>query len=204
MPRPPEYENRIKTKAFEPVARTKGAVEGFLNDAAYGLEVASSIDVKRPKQRFILAYEGFYALVQAVLELHEVRTKEAGRNLARLALRFLSAAALGVGLLGLASAAQARSDVYFSVGVGGAPEYAQPSPRPRPCTCSRSLCTSSRRRLTPTRLRSTSNRRLPTPSRLESTSSPATPTRRSASGAAGNGDAITGGTITRTGTTELG
>lgn len=82
MPRPTEYENLIKTKAFEPVARTPGAVEGFLKDAADSLEVASSIDVKRPKQRFILAYEGFYALVQAVLELHEVRTKEAGRNLA--------------------------------------------------------------------------------------------------------------------------
>jgi len=82
MPRPPEYENLIKTRAFEPVARTEGAVEGFLKDAADSLEVANSIEVKRPKQRFILAYEGFYALVQAVLEFHEVRTKEAGRNLA--------------------------------------------------------------------------------------------------------------------------
>ncbi len=82
MPRPPEYENLIKTRAFEPVARTEGGVEGFLKDAADGLEVSGSIDVKRPKQRFILAYEGFYAIVQAVLEMNEVRTKDAGRNLA--------------------------------------------------------------------------------------------------------------------------
>lgn len=82
MPRQPKYENLIKTRAFEAVDRTPGAMEGFLKDAADCLEVAVSIDVKRAKQRFILAYEGFYALVQAVLELNEVRTKEAGRNLA--------------------------------------------------------------------------------------------------------------------------
>ncbi len=82
MPRPPEYENLIRTRAFDAVARTPGAVDGFLKDAADCLEVAASIDVKRAKQRFILAYEGFYALVQAMLERHEVRTREAGRNLA--------------------------------------------------------------------------------------------------------------------------
>lgn len=82
MPRPLEYENLIKTRAFDAVDRTPGAMEGFLKDAADNLEVAKSIDPKRSKQRFILAYEGFYSLVQAVLELNEVRTKEAGRNLA--------------------------------------------------------------------------------------------------------------------------
>jgi hypothetical protein len=29
-----------------------------------------------------MAYEGYYAIVQAVLEFYEVRTKDAGRNLA--------------------------------------------------------------------------------------------------------------------------
>ncbi len=29
-----------------------------------------------------MAYEGYYAIVQAVLEFHGVRTKDAGRNLA--------------------------------------------------------------------------------------------------------------------------
>jgi hypothetical protein len=59
-----------------------GNPRAFSKDAADGLEVANGFDVKRAKQRFILAYEGFYALVQAVLELNAVRTKEARRNLA--------------------------------------------------------------------------------------------------------------------------
>ena len=46
----------------------------------------------------------------------------------RFASRLFSAAAVGIGLFGLASAAQARSDVYFSVGVGGVPVYAEPAP----------------------------------------------------------------------------
>jgi hypothetical protein len=41
--------------------------------------------------------------------------------------RFLAAAAMATGLFGLASAAHARSDVQFSVGVG-APAYAVPAP----------------------------------------------------------------------------
>jgi len=82
MPRPPEYDNLIRTRALEEVAQTPGAIEGFLKDAAESLEVATAVDVKRPKQRFILAYEGFYSLVQAVLEFYSVRTKESGRNLA--------------------------------------------------------------------------------------------------------------------------
>lgn len=91
MPRPPEYENLIKVKAFEAVQPTKGAVAGFLRDAAESLEVASSVDPKRTKQRFTLAYEGFYSLVLAVLEFHEVRSKDSGRNLAiqRVALQLL-------------------------------------------------------------------------------------------------------------------
>lgn len=84
MPRPPEYDNLIRTRALEEVQQTPGAIEGFLKDAAESLEVARSVDVKRPKQRFILAYEGFYSLVQAVLEFYSVRTKESGRNLALL------------------------------------------------------------------------------------------------------------------------
>lgn len=82
MPRPPEYDNLIKIKAFEAVASTKGAVEGFLKDAAESLEVASSVEPKHTKQRFTLAYEGFYSLVLAVLEFYEVRSKDSGRNLA--------------------------------------------------------------------------------------------------------------------------
>ncbi|MBI2768285.1 MAG: hypothetical protein HYX47_01570 [Burkholderiales bacterium] len=43
--------------------------------------------------------------------------------------RFLAAAVLAAAALGAATAAQARSDVYFSVGVQGPPAvYVQPAP----------------------------------------------------------------------------
>lgn len=45
--------------------------------------------------------------------------------------RFLATAAVALGLVGLASAAQAHTDVYFSVGVpfvNPAPVYVQPQP----------------------------------------------------------------------------
>lgn len=43
--------------------------------------------------------------------------------------RFFTAMAAGICLLGIASAAQARSDVYFSVGIAGAPAaYVAPAP----------------------------------------------------------------------------
>ena len=49
--------------------------------------------------------------------------------------KFVAAAALAVAALGAASAAHARSDVYFSIGVQGAPVYVAPAPiyvRPQP------------------------------------------------------------------------
>jgi hypothetical protein len=50
--------------------------------------------------------------------------------------RFLATAALALGAFGAATAAQARSDVYFSIGVQGAPGfYVEPAPvyvQPRP------------------------------------------------------------------------
>ena len=56
--------------------------------------------------------------------------------------KFLAAAAVAIASLGAASAAHARSDVYFSVGGQGAPVYMEPEPayvqpppvyvRPRP------------------------------------------------------------------------
>ncbi len=82
MPRPPEYENLIGRGAFEAITRTPGVTQAFLKTAAEDLEVAMSIDVKHSKQRFTLAYEGFYSLVQSVLDFYEVRTKDSGRNLA--------------------------------------------------------------------------------------------------------------------------
>lgn len=82
MPRPVEYENLIKTKAFEAVAPTPGATAGFLRNAADYKVTAEELDPTRHLQVFTLAYEGYFQVVQAVLEFYEVRTKDAGRNLA--------------------------------------------------------------------------------------------------------------------------
>lgn len=49
--------------------------------------------------------------------------------------KLLAASALAVAVFGVSSAAHARSDVYFSVGVQGAPVYVEPAPvyvQPRP------------------------------------------------------------------------
>lgn len=82
MLRPPEYENLIRTGSFSEVQPTPGAVESFLRHATGYLTTAETLGVEHPMQRFTLAYEGFYQVVQAVLEHYEVRTKDAGRNLA--------------------------------------------------------------------------------------------------------------------------
>lgn len=82
MTRPIEYENLIKTKAFEEVLQTPGATHGFLDNARDYLETAKEISPDKSLQIFTMAYEGYFQIVQAVLEHHGVRTKDAGRNLA--------------------------------------------------------------------------------------------------------------------------
>lgn len=82
MTRPTEYENLIKSKAFEAVAPTAGAAEGFLRNAGDYLAAAKALDQAKHLQVFTMAYEGYFQVVQAVLEFYEVRTKDAGRNLA--------------------------------------------------------------------------------------------------------------------------
>jgi hypothetical protein len=82
MPRPAEYENLIKMKAFAAVAPTPGAIAGFLHNAEDYKATAEGLDPTLHLQVFTLAYEGYFQVVQAVLEFYEVRTKDAGRNLA--------------------------------------------------------------------------------------------------------------------------
>jgi len=82
MQRPVEYENLIKTKAFEAVAPTPGGIAGFLRNAADYQATAEGLEPARHLQVFTLAYEGYFQVVQAVLEFYEVRTKDAGRNMA--------------------------------------------------------------------------------------------------------------------------
>jgi hypothetical protein len=81
-PRPSEYENLIKTKALEAAASTPEAIAGFLRNAADYKATALELDPGRAMQVFTLAYEGYFQVVQAVLAFYEVRTKDAGRNLA--------------------------------------------------------------------------------------------------------------------------
>ncbi|MBT9456657.1 MAG: hypothetical protein IV097_08545 [Burkholderiaceae bacterium] len=87
MPRPIEYDNLIKTRALEAVQPTPGAVAGFLKNAENFLLLSKTLlagvpVATEPMQTFTNAYEGYHQLVQAVLEFHEVRTKESGRALA--------------------------------------------------------------------------------------------------------------------------
>ncbi|OXI23927.1 hypothetical protein [Burkholderia sp. AU15512] len=82
MSRPTEYETLIKANAFDEVAPTPGAIAGFLRNAADYKVTADELDSARHLQVFTLAYEGYFQVVQAILEFYEVRTKDAGRNLA--------------------------------------------------------------------------------------------------------------------------
>ena len=81
MPRPIEYENLIKTHALEAATPTAGAVALYLRNASNYLKSAKLLGQDLPMQVFTSAYEGYFQIVQAVLEFHEVRTKDAGRNL---------------------------------------------------------------------------------------------------------------------------
>ncbi len=81
MPRPIEYENLLKTHALEAVTPTAGAVALYLRNASNYLKAAKLLGQDLPMQVFTSAYEGYFQLVQAILEFYEVRAKDAGRNL---------------------------------------------------------------------------------------------------------------------------
>lgn len=81
MQRPIEYQNLIKTGALEAVAPTPGAKALYLINARNYLTSAKQIDAALSMQIFTAAYEGYFQMIQAVLEHYEVRAKDAGRNL---------------------------------------------------------------------------------------------------------------------------
>lgn len=81
MQRSTEYQNLVKTNALEAVAATPGALELYLTNAGNYLDSAKQIDQRLSMQIFTCAYEGYFQLVQAVLEFQQVRVKDAGRNL---------------------------------------------------------------------------------------------------------------------------
>jgi hypothetical protein len=83
MPRPPEYDQLIRVNAFVEQPATPNALQTYLRNAQNYLTAAKQLDIAHaPMPVFSMAYEGFFQMVQAVLEFYEVRTKDAGRNLA--------------------------------------------------------------------------------------------------------------------------
>lgn len=83
MSRPVEYENLIKRDFLQAQPATPGAIAAYVANAANYLAAARLLDPgQMTMQTFSLAYEGLFQLVQAVLEWREVRTKDAGRNMA--------------------------------------------------------------------------------------------------------------------------
>lgn len=83
MSRPPEYENLIKLNVFAAQPETPGATAALLKNAKEYLAVAQNMDAStHPMQVFSMAYEGFFQVVQAVLEFHTVRVKDSGRDAA--------------------------------------------------------------------------------------------------------------------------
>jgi hypothetical protein len=72
MPRPEPYENLIKTGLLQPVTSDRTFVSQYLVNAQDYTTAATAASL--PVARFTLAYEGFYCLVQAVLEHYGVRS----------------------------------------------------------------------------------------------------------------------------------
>jgi hypothetical protein len=83
MTRPVEYEAMIQKNWFAVQAATPGAISAYLLNARSYLAAARQLDASTSAMpAFSLAYEGLFQVVQAVLEFYEVRTKDAGRNMA--------------------------------------------------------------------------------------------------------------------------
>ena len=74
MQRPPEYDNLIKTGYFHEVAPTHGYKEQYLKVAQAYLTDANQATTAA--SRYLLSYEAYYQLVQAVLEHFGVRTSD--------------------------------------------------------------------------------------------------------------------------------
>ncbi len=76
MPRPPEYDALLKIGSFKEAVPSEGSLAQFLRTAD---EMASAAASPMPNSaRFLLAYEGMFSVVMAVLEFHGVRPGDAG------------------------------------------------------------------------------------------------------------------------------
>lgn len=82
MNRPPEYVNLIKTNVFAEIQANPDACAALIRNARDYCDMTNLLPEEKTLQRFTMAYEGFFQIVQAVLEFYGVRTKDAGRNAA--------------------------------------------------------------------------------------------------------------------------
>jgi hypothetical protein len=71
MPRPAEYDNLVRAGYFHDQPPTPGFLEQYLLVAAQCLDGARN--TSHPTPAYLLAYEGFFQIVQAVLEHYGVR-----------------------------------------------------------------------------------------------------------------------------------
>ena len=76
MIRPIEYDNLQKLGSFKKAVSSKESIEQFMKTAQE--HQAASKVVMGASSQFLLAYEGMFAVVMAVLEFHEVRPGDAG------------------------------------------------------------------------------------------------------------------------------
>jgi hypothetical protein len=76
MPRPPEYDALLKIGSFKEAVSSKDSLAQFLNTAD---EMVAAAKSPIPNSaRFLLAYEGMFSVVMAVLEFYAVRPGDAG------------------------------------------------------------------------------------------------------------------------------
>lgn len=76
MLRPPEYDALLKIGSFKEAVSSKDSLAQFLQTAD---EMAAAAQSPMPNSaRFLLAYEGMFSVVMAVLEFYEVRPGDAG------------------------------------------------------------------------------------------------------------------------------
>lgn len=85
MPRPDEYQALLKIGSFKPAASSPASIAQFLSTAD---EMFAATKGSMPNSaKFLLAYEGMFSVVMAVLEFHEVRPGDAGGHRATAILR---------------------------------------------------------------------------------------------------------------------
>jgi hypothetical protein len=76
MPRPTEYEALLKIGSFKAAVSSPPAIAQFLQTAQDMLDATGASMPDSAK--FLLAYEGMFSVVMAVLEFHEVRPGDSG------------------------------------------------------------------------------------------------------------------------------